>query len=176
MRIVRYDEHRPSKEQRRAFDSGVPSLDRWLATQARQSLASRDAVTHLLVDDRNRSIGGYYSLAAGQVARASAVASMARSAPEPIPAVRIGRFAIDHRLQGQGWGAELLRDAILRSISAGRVIGARVLLVDAISPTALAFSERFGFEPSPIHPLQAMLDLRIAAASAGLDPEHGAAG
>ncbi len=171
MRIVRYDEEPPSKAQRRAFDCGVPSLDRWLATQARQSLRSRDAVAYLLLDDggNGQGIAGYYALAAGQIERAAAASSVARAAPEPIPAVRMGRFAIDRRWQGQGWGAELIRDAVLRSVAAGRGIGARVLLVDAIDPPAASFYQRFGFEPSPIHPLQVMLDLRVAEASAGLD-------
>lgn len=93
---------------------------------------------------------------------------MARRAPDPIPAVRMGRFAIDRNSQGQGWGADLLREALLSAVAGGRLIAARVMLVDAINDEARAFYLRFGFTPSPIHPRQVFYDLRTVEASAQL--------
>lgn len=77
-------------------------------------MESRDAVTYLLMDGPpdGEVIAGYFCLASGSISR-YATAAMARRAPEPIPAVRMGRFAIDLSAQGQGWGAELLREACL---------------------------------------------------------------
>lgn len=169
MRLARFDEVQPSKEQRQRFACGQASLDRWLATQARQSMESRDAVTFLLIDDDTDSIAGYFSLSSGEVSRQATPESMSRRAPEPVPAVRMGRFAIDRTYQGQGWGAELLREALLRAVSGGTLVAARLILVDAISEEARAFYLRFGFEPSPIHPMQLMYDLRVVAASAGVE-------
>lgn len=176
MRLRRFDRARPSKLQRREFGCGVASLDRWLATQAGQSMESRDAVTYLLLDedsplddDRPR-VAGYFCLSSGEVRRGEAPGSMATRAPDRIPAVRMGRFAIDERYQGQGLGAELLSEALRSAVSAGRLIGARVMLVDAINEEAFAFYERFGFTPAPIHPMQLLYDLRVVAASAGVDP------
>lgn len=166
MRLVRYDVERPSKAQRNNFDCGEPTLDRWLATQAGQSMASRDAVTYLLVDDEDALIAGYYCVSAGEVSRDGAPLHLAKGAPNPIPVVRMGRFAIDRRYQGQGWGADLLREALLAAASAGQLIGARAMLVDAISDGARRFYERYGFHASPIHSMQLMYDLRIVAASA----------
>jgi GNAT superfamily N-acetyltransferase len=171
VRLARYDDVAPSKEQRTAFSCGEPSLDKWLASQARQSMESRDAVTYLLLDDEPdvERIAGYFCLSAGAVRRSDAPSELARRAPEPIPVVRMGRFAIDTSYQGGGWGAELLREALLSALSGGTVIGARALLVDALSDGAARFYERFGFVASPIHPLQLFYDLRVVAASAGLD-------
>lgn len=142
-------------------------------------MESRDAVTDVLlddagsddstVDDGRRRIAGYFCLSGGEVRRAAAPTAVATRAPDPIPAVRMGRFAIDQRYQGEGLGAELLREALLSAVTAGRVIGARVMLVDAINDEARQFYLRFGFQPSPIHPMQLVRDLRIVAASAGLD-------
>lgn len=129
-------------------------------------MATRDAVTYLLVDDT--VIAGYYCLSAGHVRRSDAVPSLAKRAPDPIPAVRMGRFAIHRTYQGQSWGADLLREALLGSVAAIDLVGARVLLVDAISDGAKAFYIRFGFQPSPIHPMQLMYDLRTVQASTGL--------
>ena len=95
--------------------------------------------------------------------------AMGRRAPDPIPVIRMGRLAIDRGYQGHGLGAELLREALLGALSAGKLIGARLMLVDAVDEPAMAFYERFGFEESPIHPLQVMIDLRTVALSAGLD-------
>ena len=169
MRIARFDEVRPSKEQRERFACGQVSLDRWLATQARQSMDTRDAVTFLLIDDDTESIAGYFCLSSGEISRQATPESMSRRAPESIPAVRMGRFAIDRAYQRQGWGADLLREALLRAVSGGTMVAARVMLVDAISEEARAFYLRFGFEPSPIHPMQLMYDLRAVAASAGVE-------
>lgn len=174
MRLARYDEADPTKAQRARFDCGEPSLDRWLATQARQSMESRDAVTYLLLDDEgddgdDSRVVGYYALSAGQVLKDTAPLEMAQRAPEPIPAVRMGRFAIDRAYQGQGLGAELLSEALLSAVNAGGLVGARVMLVDAISDDALDFYLRFGFTPSPINPMQILYDLRTVEASAGLD-------
>jgi ribosomal protein S18 acetylase RimI-like enzyme len=170
VRLVRFDAAELSKEQRSAFDCGEPSLDRWLATQARQSMESRDAVTYLLLDDERKGgprIAGYYALSAGQVRRAELPRPMAKRAPEPVPAIRMGRFAIDRSYQAQGWGADLLRESLLSAVNVGQAIGARVMLVDAISDDALAFYLRFGFLPSPVHPMQVLFDLRVVVTSLG---------
>ncbi len=172
MRIARFDEVEPSKEQRNEFDCGEPSLDRWLATQARQSMESRDAVTYLLLDHASDTerIAGYFCLSSGEATKDSVPDTTAKRAPDRIPAVRMGRFAIDRSYQRQGWGADLLREALLKAVTGGTLIAARVMLVDAISEDAFAFYVRFGFRASPIHPMQVLYDLRTVAASAGVTP------
>lgn len=170
MRLTRYDLAVPTKAQRNVFDCGTASLNEWLARQARQSMASRDAVTYLLLDEAGPVpiVAGYFCLAAGSVDRHAAPEGFGRHAPDPIPAIRMGRFAIDRRYQGLGWGAQLLLEALLSAVSASELLGARLLLVDALNDEASAFYERFGFSPSPIHARQLMFDLRAVAASAGL--------
>ena len=165
MRVGRYDDILPSRRQRQAFACGVPSLDRWLATQARQSLRSRDAVTYLLID--GELIAGYYCLSAGEVGRVATPGELARGSPERIPVVRMGRFAIAASHQGQGWGAELLRHALLTAYDVGQYIGARAMIVDATNADAATFYQRFGFVPSPTHPLQLLCDLREVGRAAG---------
>jgi predicted N-acetyltransferase YhbS len=82
--------------------------------------------------------------------------------PDPIPVVLLGRLAIDAEWQGKGLGADLLRDAVLRMLTAGETIGVRAILVHAISDTAKTFYERHGFRPSPVEPLTLMITLSEA--------------
>jgi len=166
VRLARYDEVNPTKELRRAFDCGEAMLDRWLATQARQSMETRDAATYLLLDDGDGRIAGYYCLSAGEISRETAPPGVATRAPSPIPVIRMGRFAVDRRYQKQGWGADLLREALGSAVEATRLIGGRALLVDAINESAKNFYLRFNFEQSPVHPMQLLYDLHTVALSA----------
>jgi predicted N-acetyltransferase YhbS len=87
----------------------------------------------------------------------------------PIPAVLLARLAVDRSVSGGGLGAWLLRDAMLRTLSAADELGMRVMLVHAIDDHARAFYQRFGFEPSPTDPLNLQLldkDLRASIAAA----------
>lgn len=171
-RILRFDLVEPTKGERHRFDCGEPALNRWLATQARQSMSSRDAVTYVLLDEEGdrRDIAGYHALAAGSVERTQVPTSMHRHAPDPVPAIVLARFAIDRRHQGQGLGSELLVNVFEQSIVAGSNVGARVLVVHAMTDGARAFYLGHGFQASAHDTLTLMLDLRVVAAS--LDAAH----
>jgi GNAT superfamily N-acetyltransferase len=77
--------------------------------------------------------------------------------PDPIPAMVIGRLAVDRNFQGLGLGRAMLRDATLRTIQAASIAGIRVVLVHAISESARQFYERSGFHSSPIDPMTLMM-------------------
>jgi len=80
--------------------------------------------------------------------------------PDPIPAIVLGRLAVDTRWQGQGLGADLLQDAVLRALRGSREIGARVLLCHAIDASATAFYLHHGFVESTFDSMMVMLDLK----------------
>jgi predicted N-acetyltransferase YhbS len=67
---------------------------------------------------------------------------------------------VDIRHQGKKIGRSLLRDAVWRTLQAAELAGIRAIFVQAKDDRARAFYERFGFEPSPIQPLQLMLLLK----------------
>lgn len=103
---------------------------------------------------------GYYALAAGSVQRVQTQGRIRRNMPDPIPAIVLGRLAVDQAWQGHGMGADLLQDAVLRALRASREIGARVLLCHAIDAAAQAFYLHHGFVESTFDPLTLMLDLK----------------
>lgn len=97
---------------------------------------------------------------------ASAVVRIEILIPAKRPPEGMGRFAVDRRYQRQGWGADLLREALGSAVDATRLIGARALLIDASNETARTFYLHFNFEQSPSHPMQLLCDLQTVALSA----------
>ncbi len=136
------------------FRSGAESLDRWLADHARQAAAGSSARTYVVTDAGRSRVVAFHSLAAASVEPAAATRRARKGqARQPVPAVLLARLAVDESVQGRGLGAFLLRDAMLRALSASERIGIRVLLVHALDDRVRSFYERWGFEPSPSDPL-----------------------
>jgi GNAT superfamily N-acetyltransferase len=127
------------------FDCGNTVLNDWLRKRAVKSETARDARTYV-VTTKDGTIAGYYCLSAFSVARASSGGGwLARNAPDPIPAVLLGRLAVDLTCQGSGLSASLLADAIDNAVRVAELIGARALVVDAIDEAAHRFYEHHEF-------------------------------
>ena len=133
------------------FACGQASLDDWLRGRA---LANQDTgASRTYVIAEGSRVVGYYALASGSVVAAEAPGKIRRNMPDPVPVMVLGRLAIDTAWQGKGLGADLLRDAVLRTIQAAEIGGISALLVHAIDEQAAAFYRRAGFIPSGIRPL-----------------------
>ena len=139
------------------FASGVPMLDDWLRRRALANQASRASRT--FVAGETDRVVGYYALAPGGVTVAATPGRFRRNMPEPIPAVVLGRLAVDRAHQKRGLGRALFRDGALRILHAADAIGIRGILVHAISDEARAFYLALGFEPSPLEPMTLMVTL-----------------
>lgn len=149
-----------------AFDCGVESLNVWLKQHAVRSKAAGSGRTFVIGDAEQRRIVGYHALAAASIVPEQATARAAKGMPRhPIPAALLARLAVDTSVQGRGIGAWLLRDAMLRTLSAAEAVGIRVLLVHALDDNACRFYERHGFEPSPTDPLNLQMLLKDIRAS-----------
>ncbi|MDE2580018.1 MAG: GNAT family N-acetyltransferase [Rhodospirillales bacterium] len=146
-----------AEHERAGFNSGVAPLDDWLKRRALHNEIEGGSRTFVVCEGRR--VVGYYSLAAGSVHPDAATGRVRRNMPSPVPVVLLGRLAIDRAWQGRGLGGDLLRDAVLRVLSAGDRIGVRALLVHAVSAEAKAFYERYGFRPSPVEPMTLMVTL-----------------
>jgi GNAT superfamily N-acetyltransferase len=83
--------------------------------------------------------------------------------PDPVPAMVLGRLAVDKAHHGRGVGTGLLRDAVLRTMQAADIAGIRTILVHAISEPAKRFYERYGFVASPVDPMTVMITVAEAA-------------
>ncbi len=148
-----------------AFDCGRPVLDDWLKRRALRNEESGASRTYV-VCERNEVVA-YYCLANGAVLHRNAPGRLRRNMPDPIPVMVIGRLAVHRRLHGQGFGASLLRDALMRTASAAEIAGIRAALVHALDEEAAAFYRRHGFLASPMDPLVLMMPLATVRAAMG---------
>lgn len=142
-----------------SFDCGEPALDDWLRRRALRDEAGGASRTYVVCLGRSKGVVAYYCLAAGAIAHSSVGGRVRRNMPDPIPAMVLGRLAVDRRHQGRGLGGALLRDATLRTLQAAKFAGIRVLLVHAISDAAKKYYERHGFHPSPVDPMTLMISI-----------------
>ena len=143
---------------RDSFRSGVAALDRYLREQVSQDMRRRVAACFVALTGEQR-IAGYYTLATASVPLADLPAAWQRKLPRyaAVPAIRMGRLAVDTGFQGKGLGGVLLVNALRRA--AGSEIAAAALIVDAKNDQAAAFYRRFGFTPLADLPLTLFLPL-----------------
>lgn len=145
-----------------AFDCGAPALNEFLSRHALGNHQSGTAKTYVATTD-SHIVVGYYSLAASQILYADAPTRLQKGAPRhPVPAVLLARLAVDLAWQGKGLGAGLLKDSIIRVLTAAEGIGVRALLVHAKDDTAKAFYEGYDFAPLPSYPMHLVLLLKDA--------------
>ncbi len=151
------------------FDCGVASLNGYLTRQALNDQAAEKTRTFVVA--RGRSVIGYFSLAASAVEPDNATSRVSRGqGSQLIPAILLGRLAVDQQEQGRGSGEGLLMEALARAAAAADGIGARAVLVHAADERARGFYAKYGFEQSPTDPLHLMLlmkDLRKTLRAVG---------
>jgi GNAT superfamily N-acetyltransferase len=149
------------------FDSGERVLDDWLIGSALNADRMGTARTFVWLDDELRVVA-YMSLCPHEIRREVLPSKVGRGSPNVIPAILLARLALDRRLHGEGFGAQLLVDALGRAVDAVRLAGGRFIVVDALHERAAAFYVRFGFQKVPEMPLRLVMRASDAAAALGL--------
>src|SRR5271170_2313299 len=134
-----------AEHDRGSFHCGEEALDRYLKTQATQDIRRRIANCFVAVEAASGLLAAYYTIAAASIPLVDLPPEDAKRLPRypTLPAVRIGRLAVDQRFQGRGIGGALLMDATRRCIQSPPAIYA--LIVDAKNDQAVVFYRRFGY-------------------------------
>ena len=140
-----------------SFRCGKPELEFWLKQRARKN--QLEAASRTFVVCAGNEVVGYYAISAGAVLHETVPGTVRRNMPEPIPVAVLGRLAVHSDWNGQGVGAGLLKDAVLRTARLAEEIGIRALLCHAIDENAKKFYLHHGFIESPIEPLTVMLNI-----------------
>lgn len=145
---------------RAAFDCGVESLNRYFHAQVTQDIKRRITACFVVMDDSG-VIAGYYTLASAGILLADLPTDLSKRLPRypSVPAVRMGRLAVDQSFKGQGLGSALLANALRRSATAQ--IAAYAMVVDAKDENAAGFYRHHGFTALTNDPLVLFIPLAI---------------
>ena len=151
--------YEPASHDVSAFDCGSDAQTRWLRQVARSAQAARTARVYVVTPAGESRVVAYHAVAAASVVQEDASQALLESAGRsPVPVILLARLGVDVAVQGQGLGAALVKDAMLRAHQASETIGARALLVHAESERARDFYLHLAeFEVSPTHSLHLIL-------------------
>ena len=131
------------------FGCDEQTLDNWLNLRAIKNEVAGSSRTFVTIERESGLIAGYYCLSSSSITRAEAGNPLGQGTPDPVPVILIGRLAVDNRFKGQGVGASLLQDSLLKGIEASRIVGSRAFLVHALNENAVTFYKKFGFALTP---------------------------
>ncbi|HEY7036538.1 MAG TPA: GNAT family N-acetyltransferase [Thermomicrobiales bacterium] len=132
---------------RSAFSCGTEELDLYLRQHAGQDARRYVAAIHVLYDPTADLIAGFYTLNAASI-EPGAVRSIILGLPRypSLPAILLGRLAVDNSYRGQGLGELLLLNALRRSLAITEQVAAVAVIVDAKNDNARGFYRHFGFQ------------------------------
>jgi GNAT superfamily N-acetyltransferase len=147
------------------FDCNEPSLNDWLKKRALKNDLQDASRTYVVCcDDR---VVAYYSLHLGCIKHSEAMGKIKRNMPDPIPAIVLGRLAVDVLHQGKGIAKALIKDMFLRALQVSELAGTKAVLVKALNENVTLFYQSFGFVLSKTDPL--LLMKAISEVRASLD-------
>lgn len=147
---------------RARFACGEDVLDRYFQTQVTQDIRRRLTNCFVAVERATETVAGFYTLSAAGIAMVDLPPELIKRLPRypTLPAIRIGRLAVDSGFHGKGLGGALLMDAAARARPSAAA--AYALLVDAKSDAAVAFYEHHGFRRLANAPRTLFLPLATA--------------
>lgn len=154
---------------RRTFECGEPVLDEWLRRYAGQNRRGNTAAIWVVVD-RDNTVVAYTSLSMTAVDVTAASPPLAKNAPDPIPALLLGRVGVDRRHAGQGLGTALVTHVLATAVELNQRAACRAVVVTAINESSRGWWEYLGFSPmDPDDPESLDLYLLTADIEATLD-------
>ena len=132
---------------RSGFTCGEPALDAYLHKQAGQDMR-RGFATVIAAREENspEKVVGFYTLSAASILLTALPSETARKMPRypAVPALRLGRLAVDMSLHGQHIGSLLVLDALRRACR--NELAWAIFLVEAKNERAANFYKKFLFQ------------------------------
>jgi len=134
------------RHDRRSFDSGEPELDDWLRRYAGQNRRGNTAATWVIADADDLVVA-YATLSMTSVDHAAAPRPLTRNAPNPTPALLLGRLAVDRRYTGLGVGRALVMHVMAMAEELNAKAACRAIVVTALNKQARSWWQHLGFTP-----------------------------
>ena len=151
-----------SDHNRAAFSCGVEPLDRYFQTQVTQDIRRHITNCFVAISTETGDVAAYYTMASASIPTPDLPAEERKRLPRypTMPAVRIGRLAVDIKYRNLGLGRILIMDATAKTLNAAPASYA--LLVDAKDDKAESFYQKHGFRNLTDMPCVLFLPLATA--------------
>ena len=146
----------------KSFDCGNDNLNEYLKLYARKNDTARIGKTFIALDEAGR-IAGYITLSNAQIER-DKLPETAKLPRYPVPALLIGKLAVDKKMHGKGIGSWLLFKAFEKAIQTAEIAAVYAVIVDAIDDNAKKFYLKYGFSPLLDNELSLFLPLETITA------------
>lgn len=157
----------PECHDRTSFSCGVEAVDNYFKKTAGKLVSAGNVRLFVMVNPDGNLIG-FYAINAHAVDYRDLPSRFARNRPGhgSIPAAFVAMIGRDQHYSGQGFGGDLLVDALRRIAQAADVIGLAVVLLDVLDcgdPERTArrqsLYQSYGFQPLPSNPTRLYLPL-----------------
>lgn len=131
------------------FDSKTPLLDEYIRKQASQDVRKDLSACYVLTDNADRVIA-YYTLSGNTIPQEGIPNDLLKKLKLPpsyidLPAVLLGRLAVDQKHKGKRYGELLLMDALQRCLILSSQLGTLAVIVDPIDEESKSFYQKYGF-------------------------------
>ena len=108
------------------FDCGKPALNIWLVRRALGNQASGTRRTWVVTEAGSTRVVAFYTSSTASIIRSSAPKAFGRIQPEELPAILLGRMAVDISHAGQGLGGALLKHFMTKAVEVAAAVGVHV--------------------------------------------------
>jgi len=139
-----------SHHDRAAFSCGEPSLDDYIKTKVKQDVKRQLARCSILAPEMgNARVLGYYTLSAHTIGLEE-LDEVSRNKPQAypaLPAILVGRLAVDNRCQGARLCWLLMMHALRTCLEISFQTATMSVVVDALHEKAASFYTDLGFAP-----------------------------
>lgn len=143
------------------FCCGQDSLDNHIQKQASQDLKRRVSTVFVLINEPDVNVLAYYTLCSYTVEIKDLDEAWAKrlSRYPLLPAILLGRLAVDNRQKGKGFGELLLIDALKKSLDVSVQVASLAVIAEALDENALSFYLKYGFQQFKQAPLKLYLPM-----------------
>jgi ribosomal protein S18 acetylase RimI-like enzyme len=156
----------PNVHDRAAFSCGVDQVDNYFKKTANKLAQANNVRVFVMKRISDDQVIGFYATNAHAVDYAELPPKYARTRPGhgAIPAAYISMMGVDERFAGNGFGGDLLVDALQRLEGVSADTGMAVIMLDVLDcgtpanvERRLKLYESYGFIPLPSNPLRLFL-------------------
>ncbi len=157
----------PDRHDRAAFSCGIAQVDNFFR-QTANKLSKADNLRTFVMAGPAGDVLGFYATNAHAIEYTELSGRFARTRPAHgnIPAAYIAMIGVDSRVQGQGYGGDLLVDCLTRLAAAAQTLGIAVVMLDVLDcgdPVKVARRKAlylsYGFATLVSNPLRLFLPL-----------------